>query len=450
MYRGECFRTVPETYSALTNLAAAYPTLCRLTNAGTTFWGNTIVGIVLSSTNNPSSAKYPVMLTAGIHAAEYAPPELLTRFAEKMVADYATNGDARMILDWGEIHVIPVINVDSRLCADTNGVAMGWQLRKNRNDDSCGLTFGVQLNRNFPFYWSNPGYTSCETDYPGPSLASEAETQSMTNYMTKLFGYRRIADLTNVVSATNSGLFIDFHTMEGAIGYPWGMSSTASPNSASELACASKLAYYCAYGGTNYYIATNYSAIGLVTGTAFDFAYGKNGVCSLVWEIGSPSWINSDNCLNLTNQVLARDLPALIVAVRGACLPFVRFSGPEITSLTVDTNSTILSITATANDTLKTTGETNNTVSGVYTIDTPSWLGGQTNALSITTNSFGVCTLAGSVVLSGISSGSHIVFVEAFGANGSWGIPKSELFTNTLITSINSPTLRAGTLRMSQ
>merc|ERR1712241_939698 len=118
----------------------------------------------------------------GIHAREYTPTELVSRWAEEdLINQYGINTDITAMLDRTEIHLVIQSNPDGRNLAETKK----WQLRrKNANTEGrrfpCFLsTRGVDLNRNFPFRWEVPGGSStnrCSQTYRGSTPASEPET----------------------------------------------------------------------------------------------------------------------------------------------------------------------------------------------------------------------------------------------------------------------------------
>jgi len=176
-----CYRTVEETYAAAASLAVNYPNLATWTDVGDT-WQKAIGPLdgydmmVLKLTNNAIVAQKPVLfLTASIHAREYAPAEIATRFAEYLVNNYGIDPDVTWMLDNQEIHIMFHANPDGRKIAE-GGVS--W--RKNRdNDDGCSSTYGVDLNRNFTYQWGTGGSSTnpCDETYRGPSAGSEPETQ---------------------------------------------------------------------------------------------------------------------------------------------------------------------------------------------------------------------------------------------------------------------------------
>ena len=60
-----------------------------------------------------------------------------------------------------------------------------------------------------------------------------------------------------------------------------------------------------------------------------------------------------------------------------------------------------------------------------YTIDTPSWKGGVTHAMSAADGAFDASSedVSASIDTSGLSDGRHLIFVEGQDVDGNWGVP---------------------------
>jgi hypothetical protein len=167
----------------------------------------------------------------GIHAREYTPPELASRWAESLIDDYGNNADITAMLDHTEIHLVLQANPDGRQVAETNRNA--YQ-RKNRNPNgsgsSCGDSYGVDLNRNFPFRWGFDTGSSgdqCAATYRGPKPASESEVQAIVHYCESIFpeGQRKLNPEAHQQVAyakdTTMGIFFDIHSSGELIIWPW-------------------------------------------------------------------------------------------------------------------------------------------------------------------------------------------------------------------------------------
>jgi carboxypeptidase T len=104
-----CYRTVAETYASAQALVSDYPQLAAWIDIGDT-WEKTQPGgdpgsdmMVLNLTNSKIPGPKPkLFITASIHAREYTPAELATRFAEYLLHNYNTDPDVTWLLDYQE------------------------------------------------------------------------------------------------------------------------------------------------------------------------------------------------------------------------------------------------------------------------------------------------------------------------------------------------------------
>jgi len=168
---------------------------------------------------------------AGIHAREYAPPELASRWAETLIDAYGNNADITAMLDHTEIHLVLQSNPDGRQVAETNrSVFKRKNLNPSGSGSRCGKGVGVDLNRNFPFRWGfTPGSSNdkCSPIYRGLAPASESEVKAIVQYCKTIFpGGQRKANPEEqrqeaYAETTTMGIFIDIHSFGEIIIWPW-------------------------------------------------------------------------------------------------------------------------------------------------------------------------------------------------------------------------------------
>jgi hypothetical protein len=184
--------------------------------------GYDIYALNITGKSNIFNGSKSVMLAmSGIHPREYAPPELLQRWATQLVEGYGVDADITAILDHAEIHLVIQLNPDGRALAETT---QPWR-RKNLNEASAQSCqedeTGVDLNRNFPFQWgltSGSSSRPCAQTHRGRSAASEPEIQALVNYALSIFPtpQRQTVTSANPIAAyptkTTSGIFIDVHS----------------------------------------------------------------------------------------------------------------------------------------------------------------------------------------------------------------------------------------------
>lgn len=215
-----CYRTVQGTYDTMYDLASQYPHLATVESIGSSYLGEAILMIKLTgpeSAQSPMADREPMVITAGVHAREYAPPEIVTRLVEHLTSQYGIDADVTGVLDHTVIHAVLQSNPDSRKIAENN--LSDSQPRKNQNSANfCANPnkWGTDLNRNFDFMHGRPGASSepCHVLYHGKSAASELETKAIENLSRMVFpsGQRKTpnpeADPFGAYSDEARGLYV--------------------------------------------------------------------------------------------------------------------------------------------------------------------------------------------------------------------------------------------------
>lgn len=439
-----CYRTVEETFAAMAQLAADYPTLVRQVTLGQSWtWvnsggsaGYTIPGIVL--TNQAITGTKPIFfLMAAIHAREYTTAESAMRFAEHLVRSYGRDADATWLLDYTEIHVVPQANPDGRKQAEARRL---W--RKNVAP-LCpyeyleqGYGYGVDLNRNSSFKWAQCNGSKCSSNYAcdvtyrGAAPASEPEVQALEGYMRAIFPDARGALDTDAAPADTPGLMISLHSYYPKILFPWGWTSTPAPNAAALQTLARKFGFYtqypvCQSGADDCIYPTD--------GTTDDFAYGELGIAAYTFELGTSFF---QACATFEGTVLTPTLASLTYAAKAAARPYLAPAGPEVIDPMLAPASVVASgqsvtLTVTADDSRFYSGGYGNepvqTIQAVrYTINQPSWMtGALTYPLAPVDGAFDAVAEQAFAVIdtTGWSSGRYLLLVEAQDADGGWGVP---------------------------
>ncbi len=425
-----CYRTVEETLAAIDNLVAWYPNLAAKIDIGDS-WDKTAPGgaagydlVVLKLTNQATPGPKPVLfIMASMHAREYTPAELATRFAESLVTNYNLNADATWLLDYHEIHLLLQANPDGRKYAE-----QGLYWRKNTNQDYCSPTSssrGADLNRNFSFEWgccNGSSTNQCDITYRGPSAASEPETQAIQDYVRSIFPDQRGPLLTDPAPADASGIFLDLHSYSELVLWSWGFTSALPPNAAGLQTLGRKFAFF-----NNYFPQ---QAIGLYPsdGTTDDFAYGELGLAAYTFELGTAFF---QSCAVFESAIIPGNIPALQYAAKAAQAPYLIPSGPEVITLPAELTiqgGKLLSLNATISDlrfnTRNGTEPTQNIVAAQYTLELPPWAPGAVpTPMTASDGAFDQKTenVTASLDTSQLSVGRHIVYVRGQDASGSWG-----------------------------
>jgi len=440
-----CYRTVEETFTTAQNLAAAHPDLAQWVDAGDS-WEKTDAGgldgydmgvLVLTNVNvvgTPpayGSGKPKLFVTSAIHARELTTAELMTRFAELLVNGYGIDPDATWLLDEHEIHLMLHTNPDGRKHAET-----GDWWRKNTNENYCGATSpdrGADLNRNFEFQWGCCGGSSgaqCDETYRGPTPASEPEIQAAQAHGRAIFPDQRDDALGDDAPLDATGVYIDMHSYQQLVMWPWGFTSTPPANATGLQTLGRKMAYFNGY--------TPEQSIGLypTDGTSNDFYYGDLGVAAYVIELGTDFF---QDCATFESTILPDNLEVLLMAAKAARTPYMTPAGPEAYDATVVGASTVepgtpVDVTVVLDDARFSTANgiepSQNVTLAQYFVDLPPWDGAAAAyAMTAVDGSFNSNheVAQATVSTTGLAQGQHALFFRGRDANNNWG-PVTSLF----------------------
>jgi len=241
--------TVRAIEAELARLAADHPDLCTRTVApDRSHEGRSVSYVTISG----AEGGRPVLITGGIHAREWAPPDALLSLLDRLLRAYEARSDfvvsaftdtapardivyaeasipaadVKAIVERLDLSVLALTNPDGRAFSQSSAPNAMW--RKNRRPPARpGSTcMGVDLNRNFDLAWDFERYyndagdvaVSASNDpcdfqvYVGPSAASEPESQNVASILRE----RRVE------------FYVDVHSFSRKILYPWGMDSNQS------------------------------------------------------------------------------------------------------------------------------------------------------------------------------------------------------------------------------
>ena len=430
-----CYRTVEETFSAVEAIVAQHPELAVSIDIGDT-WEKTTPGgnagddmMVLRLTNSTIPGPKPkLFIMSSVHAREYTPAELVTRFAELLVGNYGVDADVTWLLDYHEIHLLLQANPDGRKRVEAGETWRWWRKNANQNHCADGPWPGVDLNRNFEFQWGCCGGSStdeCSEVFRGPGPGSEPETQSLQNYVRAQFPDQREDALSAAAPITTTGIVLDIHSYSELVMWPWGARETPAPNSTALQTLGRKFAYF------NQYTPQQASSLYLADGTTDGFAYGELGLAAYTFELGTYFF---QECDTFENTILPDNLPALVYAAKVARTPYVTPAGPEtldpVVAPDVVTLGEIVQLTATVDDTRYSSANgsepTQEIVAAEYYIDAPpetTMPAAIAHPMTALDGAFDeqVETVQGSIDTADLGLGRHTVFVRGRDADGNWG-----------------------------
>ena len=181
--------------AAYANLHALFPALTTLTDLpeATTGYDGAVAGLVgpspvkmLRITTTPAVFSKPgLLIVAGLHAREWAPPLAGIEFASQLLHNYdPASGDPDVIAVNAVVEGLDILVVGA---SNPDGIdyshhdAALWRKNRRPNGGAPGCP-GVDNNRNFSIYWGQSGSSANPCDYQvyrGPSAFSEAEDRNI-------------------------------------------------------------------------------------------------------------------------------------------------------------------------------------------------------------------------------------------------------------------------------
>ena len=340
-----CYRTVEETYATMDLLAHNRPTLASIVDIGPTWtWAKTggAQGYrmrVLRLGNTATDAAIPdkphMMVIASIHAREYTPAELATRFAEWLVNGYGSDAEATWLLDNFRFDLVLQANPDGRKKAESG---LSWRKNTDTDNGTCSANaYGVDLNRNFSWRFGtvSGGSSSdpCDNTYRGPGAGSEEEVQNIMRYAIGTPGSGgtysggvlpdRRTD-TGTAPADYRGMLLDLHSYSQLVLWPWAYTSAAAPNATQLRTFGRRLAYF------NSYKPVQWTGLYVADGTDTDTIYGATGAPSYTIEMGQQFF---EDCPTFESTTYPRNFAAMKYAARNLQQPYVSPGGPDTTAV---------------------------------------------------------------------------------------------------------------------
>jgi hypothetical protein len=272
----------------VTSLATTYSAICtRVECPHKTYEGGTAAApgrtvAYLKIGTGTGEGRPRILIVAGMHAREWAPPDAVLTFVEKLLEAY-TKGkpiaydkfvdtrnpaqtitykrfvipfdpNVKQIIERTELYVLPLANPDGRAYTMPPTKVIGW--RKNRRPAVPGascpplpawltpddLKFvsndpaGVDLNRNFDIAWdfqsyfSNATQTAATTRGSGVSIGTSADFCELGQTFHGPAGPPRTPEpetqnIQELIAANKANFYVDVHSAAGKLLYAWGMAS---------------------------------------------------------------------------------------------------------------------------------------------------------------------------------------------------------------------------------
>ena len=295
------FLTFTEMIDRMNEIHDLYPDFTTAPYSIGQSWEGREMWVIKVSDNPEMDENEPEVWYDGLHhAREPIGMQLIIYFIEYLMENYGTIPEVTEAVDERELFFLPCANPDGYAYNEQTNPNGGGMWRKNRRDN--GGSYGVDLNRNYPYYWgyddngSSPSPSS--TTYRGPSPGSEPETQAIMAY----------------INTRHIALSHSFHSYGDMILYPWGGDYLGfTPDHADFEMMANQMSSYNGYDpGTPWQLLYN------VNGGSFDWHYGETNehykIMAFSEEVGPSFWPTPSSIPQLCQENVAVNLYSALVA----------------------------------------------------------------------------------------------------------------------------------------
>jgi len=326
----EGYRIVEEIYADMCSLAMDYSDLVEVIDYGDSWEkvtsggkeGYDLYAMTITNKNNPAP-KPPIVIDGGIHAREMTPPEVVLEYAIFLLKNYNIDPDVSWMVDYREIHVIPMMNPDGRKKAE-QGI---WWRKNTNNTDGCtdSLRWGVDLNRNYPLKWgvgSGSSTNPCYDTFRGSAPASEPEIYFYLDYVRSVIPDQRGPNDFDAAPDNAMGIDLNCHSHGNVILHPWGFTSSPPPN-LDLITIARKMGRLSGYG----YRSSLYA----VNGVARDWGYGELGCPSYTIEMGEEFFQPFED----VPEIVQENIRMFLYLTKLTDHPYLSIHGPDVVQLQV-------------------------------------------------------------------------------------------------------------------
>jgi hypothetical protein len=293
----DSYRVYEDYTSEMKTLAEENPALVRELNLGPSFEGRPIQGIEVSDQVLREDDGKPVYLQMGLHhAREWPSGEWPMEFAHTLVQGYKAN-DARIeaLLETVRVVIVPVVNPDGFIASRSWGTSpldddpnatlplavanQAAYIRKNCRPTGAGdaaipcaqrTGSGVDLNRNYGYYWGGPGSSTNTTtqSYRGTGPFSEPESQAVRAYTSTVHPTVFITNHT----FTDDGKWLRQPGFDDPAIFPQDAIGSVVPDEVAMKSLGDAME-----GATGFSSERAYETLGSITGATEDWNYYAQG-----------------------------------------------------------------------------------------------------------------------------------------------------------------------------
>lgn len=294
------YLTYNEMMENLDKMHALYPNLITermAIDTITTHEGRPIHYLVISDTPGTIDTLKPQVLYDALHhAREPNGASQMLFYMWYLLENYGTNDEVTYLVDNTTMFFLPVVNPDGYVYNERIRPNGGGLWRKNRYVNPMGDTVGVDLNRNYGYFWAfdNNGSSNNEASqtYRGPDAFSEPETQAVRA----------------LCNANKFQIALNYHTFGDLLIHPWGYSDQPTAEDETFKSLANTM-----IEDNDYLVGTGTETVGyVVNGDSDDWLYGdvveKDKIYSMTPEVGPTFWPNASQIIPLNKSTVRMNL----------------------------------------------------------------------------------------------------------------------------------------------
>ncbi|MDK2971121.1 MAG: hypothetical protein PWP23_876 [Candidatus Sumerlaeota bacterium] len=255
------FYTFAEYEAIMQEWAAQYPAIVQLSSIGNSHEGRDLWLLKISDNVATDEPDEPEFLFIGLqHAREWLAGTTLHGITNHLITQYGTEPRVDAVVNGFQIYVLLVSNPDGYVYTHTTERL--W--RKNRRNNGNG-TFGVDLNRNWPYKWDTASGSTGSNLYRGPSPLSEPENAALNDWILSRNG--RVAGCLN------------YHAYGNLVMHSWAWTTATAPGAelmtplVTNMATAMHAVHNQTYSAGSWGVALGYTGGG-VTDDTFHATYG--------------------------------------------------------------------------------------------------------------------------------------------------------------------------------
>lgn len=256
------YHNYAETVAELRSIAGSASDVATLFSLGKSIQGRDLLGVRF---NKGSGAKPGILFMGDHHAREHLTVEVTLGLA-RYLADNRAHPAIKSLLEKRDIYFVPMVNPDGAEY-DVETGRYRWH-RKNMRQNADG-SFGVDLNRNYGYTWSDVGSSDDPGDdtYHGPNAFSEPESRAVRDF---------------IVSHPDVRIMVSYHSYGAMVLYPWGHIYDPVPDARAAAAFKTMAQRM---GQMTGYEAMQSSELYPAAGDTCDWAWGERQVFCFTFEL---------------------------------------------------------------------------------------------------------------------------------------------------------------------